>query len=1236
MADQVECPSCGKSVIPIEKPIPRMSIYTWVAGIIGFLIATIGLITFNFHGFSTIGLIGAIAVSLGCIVVVVLALRYVRESKINKHLSKCPSCGYQWTEQHIESDQEGLEAYFTGNDYLLSEFTSLATATTLSRRLLIIHGIAGVGKSTLLRMYELFCNRHHIRIATLACEETHSPVDALATWADDLRKDGVMLSVFQKTLSNYRAIEAKVEVEAKNASKSVSSPSGTLSGSLGKTAAKTVIEMAGSTIPIVGPLVGVMGSSSAEALFDWMHSFLTKSDLELFLDPVKRSTNDFLSDLARIASRQRVVLMIDSFELMKAFDNWLCDFAQQLHPNVLLVIAGRTVPNWDRQWPSWIAYSKVEELRPMTEQTMRTLVKRYYSIQRGGEPDPAQVEAIIRLARGLPLAATTTLQLWMRYGIGIEDIQIVKPQMMAELADRLTEGIPEHMRSVLKVASTLRWFDQEMLGEVAGEATPSDDVYAELRHYPFVRSYKEGLALHDSVREYLNENLRMQEPGRYREMHLRAANYFAKRRETVKVEDAVSLALEQLYHAVSADEVEGFRLFEVIAEELLRYSLLTQLRTVLSDVNTYPLQREDSRLWLAYYNARLEYGKEYAKQFSSLRQLIQVSSLSEIPTALASAEKEFGTLVEQQLDTQKEDELRHLLGRLNEAVRLLRQYNEEAPLSIRTVSLSETISYLENETRIISNESTEPNRSILLLTLSKWRELMRYEIRRLEGEAKLEFSTLEEITVDEMITLVLQIHNTGPAPASNICVKLQGEGFVDVMPDMQEVPSLAPAASRTLVFRGHSQAEKFIAEFTIIYDDLLAKSNERQYTASVGSRGKTREWTYIRNPYLPGKPDPDLKEVKRLFVGREDVLRFIEKNLVGAVAERIIVLYGQRRTGKTWILLHLQELLPAIYLPVYIDVQEFTGVRGVPAILQIFADQILTTLKERCELSKATLSTIYIPTFEEYEKNYPYYFRVFSRNVQEVLGERKLLWLFDEFQGFDDMVVAGNLSATFMEYLRHLMQFGEKMAFIFAGTREMTEQYWSVFFNITMQRKIGTLNDDDAANLITNPVKPFGVEHDRFAVPLIKQLTGNHPYFIQLLCDNIVSKLNERHQMLVNAQIIEAAVDDLVINGASNLKFHWIEVMDERERAVAGMMQELLRRGQPADVSTIWSEMREINRRIAPDHVSSTLKSLAEKDLLEKDTTALDTYKFKIGLVESYIGAHILYAETQGRIGKLW
>jgi hypothetical protein len=276
--------------------------------------------------------------------------------------------------------------------------------------------------------------------------------------------------------------------------------------------------------------------------------------------------------------------------------------AQQLPVSVLLVIAGRALPNWDRAWAGWMANAQVEELKPMSEDDMRELVRRYYATLRGGEPDPKQVEAIIRFARGLPMVVTSAVQLWVKYGV--EDFQAVKPEIVANLVDRLMEGVPKAMVPALEAAAIVRWFDQPILRAVMAQEDVRD-VYNELRRFPFVRTRAEGLALHDAVREIMDENLRVQDAERHRELHERAAAYFEKRLEKATGEEAERLELERLYHRIRADEETGIQLFQKIAEELVRYRLVNRLRALLNDANTYPLERENSRLWREYYNARL-------------------------------------------------------------------------------------------------------------------------------------------------------------------------------------------------------------------------------------------------------------------------------------------------------------------------------------------------------------------------------------------------------------------------------------------------------------------------------------------------------------------------------------------------------------------------------------------------------------------------------------------------------
>jgi tetratricopeptide (TPR) repeat protein len=249
-----------------------------------------------------------------------------------------------------------------------------------------------------------------------------------------------------------------------------------------------------------------------------------------------------------------------------------------------------------------MANAQVEELKPMTEEVMRELIQRYYATMRGGQPNPAQVEAIIRFARGLPMVVTSAVQLWVKYGV--EDFQAVKPEIVANLVDRLMEGVPKGMVPALEAAAIVRWFDQPILRAVMAQEDVRD-AYNELRRFPFVRARAEGLALHDAVREIMDENLRVQDAERHRELHEQAAAYFEKRLEKATGEDAERLGLERLYHRIRADEETGIQLFREMAEELVRYRMVNRLRALLNDANTYPLERENSRLWREYYETRI-------------------------------------------------------------------------------------------------------------------------------------------------------------------------------------------------------------------------------------------------------------------------------------------------------------------------------------------------------------------------------------------------------------------------------------------------------------------------------------------------------------------------------------------------------------------------------------------------------------------------------------------------------
>lgn len=490
-----------------------------------------------------------------------------------------------------------LQSYFTDMEHLRDAFKDYVAATTLSKRLFVIHGVGGSGKSSLLRMFRIHCKSEKIPVALASGDDAKSTFDVITRWMEDLKADGVKFSSLNETLKSYRAVQAKVEDQAKKSQNKMADIASKAASKTAEAAGGMVIGATiGSIVPGVGTAIGGMlgsavGGIGAEALTDWLRGFLDKSAIDLLLDPAKKLTFDFLEDLAKVAEKKRIVLLLDTYEQMSALEDWVGEAAQKIPPNVLMVVAGRKLPDWRRVWSGWMMNAQVEELKPMTEDIMRQLIHRYYATMRGGIPDSKQVDTINKFARGLPMVVTSAVQLWVKYGV--EDFQSVKAEIVANLVDRLMEGVPSSLIPALEAAAIVRWFDQPILRAVLNKEDVRD-VYNELRRFPFVRTRVEGLALHDSVREMMDENLRVQDFERHAELHERAAVYFEKRLEKLAGEEAERLGLERLYHRVRADEETGIKLFQKMAEELAIYRFLNRLRALLNDISTYHLEQESN------------------------------------------------------------------------------------------------------------------------------------------------------------------------------------------------------------------------------------------------------------------------------------------------------------------------------------------------------------------------------------------------------------------------------------------------------------------------------------------------------------------------------------------------------------------------------------------------------------------------------------------------------------------
>lgn len=644
-----------------------------------------------------------------------------------------------------------LIQFFTGCEDALQTLQNLAGrgspsgGTSPRKRLIIIYGVGGTGKSSLLKMYRHICNERSIPSALARGEEALSPASILADWADNLNAENISLPTFEKTLKHYRVLQNKVDTESQKISRGGTKPP----EAMGKIAFKTAVGVAASFVPGVGPLIKAAGDVGTDLLMERLRGVLPRSDLEFFLDPTHQLNQEFLADINAVHAR-RIVLMIDTYEQIAMFGSWICGLARSLPDNVLLIVAGRGIPEWDRDWQGWIGSAELIELKEMPPDDIRLLVQRYYAHIRGGQPDPAHVEKIVQFARGLPIVATTVVRLWTEYSVQMGDFQAVRPKVVADLAERVLEDVNPAMRPAFEVAAVLRHFNVETLQALLkGENVEA--IYTELERWPCIRSRREGLSVQASMRDMLNEALRIRAPQRFRLLHHQAAQYYDAQLQDAAAGQTQRLQLERLYHGLMADEETGLRLFEDIAEAFAHFHMVLRLRLLLNDVNTYDLGLENSRLWVEYYRGRLAYLENRYADAETIYQAVADSELAEsrlrayalcdwgiILTTRerlsqpGGVEKAFSVLERsQRLAPQMDSKLIYILSRQRYIYSYLSEWDQSITL------LKRQRKWLEENGDLYGIVDVNSSLHSIYSQLGDWREALSLRARALEDLARL-------------------------------------------------------------------------------------------------------------------------------------------------------------------------------------------------------------------------------------------------------------------------------------------------------------------------------------------------------------------------------------------------------------------------------------------------------------------------------------------------------------------
>ncbi|VAW43238.1 hypothetical protein MNBD_CHLOROFLEXI01-3881, partial [hydrothermal vent metagenome] len=509
-------------------------------------------------------------------------------------------------------------------------------------------------------------------------------------------------------------------------------------------------------------------------------------------------------------------------------------------------------------------------------------------------------------------------------------------------------------------------------------------------------------------------------------------------------------------------------------------------------------------------------------------------------------------------------------------------------------------------------------KTLVIAIVRRWTGLVIAASEELRGQADLSVQLkTKRIVPSEKTEVMLVLQNNGRSPAENIITILNDDPGYTVQSGPQHIPLLPPGRSRQITFQLEPQvSDRFRLGLTISYDDRNQRNRQLAFGDMVNLLQPTRDFKPIFNPYLPGTP---LRSKSQLFFGRKQLFNFIADNAGGWSQRNVLILIGQRRTGKTSTLLRLGQHLPDDLLPIYIDCQSLGVSPGMGALFHDLAWLLSDALGARD-------IQIDVPPPDVWQVDPTGQFqRKFIPAVKALLpANTTLLLVFDEFEAFENLVQDGILPPTFFSFMRHLMQHSEGLSFIFVGTRrleEMSADYWSVLFNIALYERFTYLSEEAAIQLITEPVAPDLI-YDDLAIDKILRVTASHPYFVQLVCYTLVKRANAERTGYVTISDVNAALDEMLSLGEVHFAYLW-QRSSHAERAVLTAVSHMTNRELAIHPEDIVDFLQPFGIQLPPTEITAALNQLVQREIMREVTVGTNTlYELKIGLVGLWTAQH--------------
>lgn len=347
-----------------------------------------------------------------------------------------------------------------------------------------------------------------------------------------------------------------------------------------------------------------------------------------------------------------------------------------------------------------------------------------------------------------------------------------------------------------------------------------------------------------------------------------------------------------------------------------------------------------------------------------------------------------------------------------------------------------------------------------------------------------------------------------------------------------------------------------IYELRLEYEARLkGKHHTMSYEAIKEAPITFQDYTLLANPYSSwlGNAVSD----SNMFFGRDELLADIMEKInccsVDSLSGRNIVIYGQKRTGKSTILYFVKRMLESIpehY--VVIDLGNTASILGTKPnqskgnytiSLRYFFDKMVSSVEDALEEFHEDLyddledEGFLFPRLKQMDdadamsscSNF------FEKLVDRITPDKRIVVLIDEFTYFYDLILKQQLDENFMRFWKAFIQ-NTKICAVLVG-QDFMEDFRNAYpneFGASDFIRISYLDKTSTEQLICKPFKRVN-GYDGFsanAVERIYELTSGNAFFTMKMCSELVAYLNEEKKARV---ITEFSVNSFLRN-------HWFNI----------------------------------------------------------------------------------------------